>query len=160
MHNLQTSVTFTALVLVLVIGVVVILLADGLAYATPTASPDADTRRGPLVPDVADEPTGTLYYSAASNPKPSPRPRNPEGGPVVDILGHVHVGDEQARVVWTSQGDAVALDFTRDSDRYGIVVGLDTDRPRLLVEPRYQEVIGPVAEVVVLNHVMRVWSRT
>lgn len=154
MHNLQTSVTFTALVLVLVIGVVVLLLADGLAYAAPTATPDTRSRR---IPDVADE-RGTVYMTGRS--KPSPRPRNPEGGPLFDVLGHVLIGDEDARIIWTHRGSAVALDFTRDGDRYGIVAGLDTDHPRLLVEPRYADLLGEVAQVVVLNRVMRVWSRT
>ncbi|MCD0447058.1 hypothetical protein LO763_25910 [Glycomyces sp. A-F 0318] len=79
--------------------------------------------------------------------------------PLVDVLGEIDIAGLPATVTWPGLGDAVGIDFTGSTVRYGVVVALDTD-PRLMVEPEHAGLIDLEGRLLVLERVGALWYRS
>ncbi|HEU5130423.1 MAG TPA: hypothetical protein VFU12_20760 [Glycomyces sp.] len=78
--------------------------------------------------------------------------------PLNDVLGEIDIAGRPATVSWPRLGDAVALDFTGGTARFGVVVELDHD-PRLRVEPAHAGLLDVEERLVVLERVGALWYR-
>jgi hypothetical protein len=76
----------------------------------------------------------------------------------LDCLGEIQIDGEPALVVWPQLGDAVAIDFKNDGHRYALVLSLDTDAPRLSVQPMVGRQISAENEPAVLGAVAAIWA--
>jgi hypothetical protein len=79
-----------------------------------------------------------------------------ESQTLVDALGTIDVGGRLATVTWPRLGDAVGIDFTGSTVRFGVVLALDTD-PRLRVEPEHADLLDLEGRLFVLEQVGALW---
>jgi hypothetical protein len=80
-------------------------------------------------------------------------------GTFLEYLGRVTIASREAVVVWPGCGDAVAVDFSDDGERYAAVFHLD-GTARLDPQPRFHDLLDRQGQLALLANIITIWSET